>query len=114
MNKKNKWKKITPMIDFLSKLSKIQRKQFLTSAKPHIIKNLVDLIYNFISPGHFPVPPEILQKLRPLEKELKLICQKKVSLQMRKKLLMKNDCLGRLFSIIVPVLNEVLFLKNKE
>ena len=73
----NKWRKLTPTLEFICGLKKEQRKQFIFSAKSNVIKNLVDVIYNFLTPKNFPVPQEVVKNLKHLETNLKLICQKK-------------------------------------
>ena len=107
------WKKISPNLDFLGKLSKNQRKAFLKTAKPKTIKVIVNFIFNLISQGHFPLPLDLIKKLTPLKNELMNVCKKTKSLKCRKKDLIKNDLLGKVLDLILPILNESLFLKKE-
>ena len=109
-----KWRKISPSLDFIAKLSKDQRIQFLKSAKPKTIRLLSNFVYNLITPGHCPLSPDIVNKIRPMKSQLLAIAQKSRSLSQRKKDLMAKDLIGRLLNVMMPYLNDLLFSKSTE
>ena len=107
------WKKISPDLDFIAKLPVVQREKFLKTAKPAIIKKLVNVVYNLISPGNVPLSLDAINKLRPLKNKLINLCMKRKSLKQRRTELIDKDCLGKFLAIVIPILNEILFVKKE-
>ena len=101
------YQKLIPNLEFIAKLSRKQRKYFLSKAKTESLKSFVNFIYNICFEG-IPITQDTVQKLRPFEDKIKKICTKKYSMKERRQMLITDDFFGKLINIMLPELHEII------
>ena len=101
------YQKLIPNLEFIEKLSRKQRKYFLSKAKTESLKSFVNFIYNINFEG-IPIKPVTIEKLKPFKDKIKKICTKKYSMKERRQILMKDDFFGKLLNIMLPELHEII------
>ena len=98
----NKLKKKIIGIEFLSKLSPIERKKYLKfNAKKDVIQFLIDIIYN-VNNGTIKINDTLVEALSPLKNKIKSICLKKKSLKKRKLELINGNLYDKIIIKILP------------
>lgn len=103
-------KKFIPLLELLCNLEAKQRKTYLKTAKPDLLKFLSDIVHNFHS-GVLKVSDEIVEKLRPYRNSIKKLTQKKLSLTGRKKILLSPQFFPKVIAILTP---ELIKLVNND
>ena len=98
-----KIKNILPFLEFLYGLKNVERIDFFKTAKKNTLKSIIDLIFN-VYLGNISIPSEIVAQLRPLKKQIELLCKQKISLKERKKIIMSKYFFQKFFSIVLPYL----------
>ena len=107
---KSELEQILPFLEYVSKLSKFQQKKLLAQADSKIVKILTNLCYNF-NKGHITTDPKHIKRLKPYKKLIKTLCQKRLSLKKRHKILQTGGFLSTLLSTTVPLLLQFLTQK---
>ena len=104
---KNKLRQLLPLLEYLSKCSKLQIRNFVKNAEPHIIRLLSDLCLNF-NKGHLTRDEKYIKRLRPYKKLIKSLCYRCHSLKKRRQILQTGGLAGTLISTLVPLLISLL------
>ena len=94
-----------PLLEFIYSLEKKDRETFLKRSKNIVVKTIVDTVFNTYK-GNFDLPPQIVEKLRPLQNKIKKLCAKKKPLKTRRKELIADDLFKNLFQILLPFFLE--------
>ena len=104
-------KKILPFLEYLSKLSSREQKQFLSTANSKLIKILTNLCYNF-NRGNITTDENHIKKLKKYGNLIHILCKKSHTLKKKKEILQTGGFLPTLLSTIIPLLAQVLFQKK--
>ena len=92
-----------PTLELLSSLTPKESAAYLKNGKPDIIKFITDILYN-VNCGTLKVDSSILFALKPHKKIIQRLCQKKLSLNERRKIISKLNFFSTIVAPIVPIL----------
>lgn len=109
--KNSEIKEILPFLEYLSKLSSKEQKQFLSTANSKLIRILSNLCYNF-NRGYITTDENHIKKLKKYGNLIHVLCKKSHTLRKRKQILQTGGFLPTLLSTIVPLLAQALFQKK--
>ena len=104
---KMKIKKYLPVLEYVSKLSPRQRKQFIQHASSDILLAISELCHNF-NRGAIDISQDQLKKLRRYRKEIEFLCKKRPGMKEWRKTIQRGGFLGLfLGSILSSVLSSL-------